>query len=105
MTIYAPQTPAARARRSRSVRVLAVLLLLAGAAVAGPQAFATDAPTAPVAVDSYTVSSGETLWDIAAALTAPGQDVRDTMSEIRHLNAMVGTDLAAGQQIYLPVAE
>ncbi|WP_062465531.1 LysM peptidoglycan-binding domain-containing protein [Demequina maris] len=103
MSIYAPQTAEAQARRTRTGRILAVLLLLVAAAVVGPQAFASDGPSEPVAVDVYTVGAGETLWDIAAALTSAGDDVRDAMVDIQHLNAMPDTALMAGEQIYLPV--
>ncbi|WP_062465054.1 LysM peptidoglycan-binding domain-containing protein [Demequina soli] len=103
MSIYAPQTGEARARRARAGRFLAVAMLLVAAAVIGPQAFAADGPAQPAAVDAYTVGAGETLWDIAAALTPAGDDVRDTVAQIQHLNAMPDTALAAGEQIYLPV--
>ncbi|WP_296664488.1 LysM peptidoglycan-binding domain-containing protein [Demequina sp.] len=105
MSIYAPQTKVARNRRARTGRILGVLLLLGGAAVVGPQAFASDGPVDPVEIDSYTVASGETLWSIAAALTPAGRDVRDTIGEIQHLNSMSGSGLVAGQQIYLPVVD
>ncbi len=104
MSIYAPQNPVARARRARTGRVLALVLALLGAAVIGPQAFATDGGSVePVAADTYTVGSGETLWGIAVSLTEPGADVRDTVVEIQQLNAMSGGDLRAGEQIYVPV--
>ncbi|WP_062522463.1 LysM peptidoglycan-binding domain-containing protein [Demequina silvatica] len=104
MSIYAPQTAEAQARRTRAGRVVAVLVLLVGAAILGPQAFASDGATEPAAVDVYAVGSGETLWDIAAARTEAGDDVRDTMADIQHLNAMSDTALIAGQQIYVPVS-
>jgi len=103
MSIYAPQNPVAQARRTRAGRVLAVIALLVGAAVLGPQAFASDGGGEPVPVDTYTVASGETLWEIASGLTPAGHDVRDTMREIQHLNSMPGTALDAGQQIYVPI--
>ncbi|BDZ61378.1 hypothetical protein Lsed01_01193 [Demequina sediminis] len=112
MSIYAPQNPVAKARRARTGRFLAVVSLLIGAAVIGPQAFASDgtgghgggAGGSEAAVDSYTVGSGETLWSIAAARTPAGHDVRDTLTEIQHLNAMSSTAVDAGEQIFLPVA-
>ncbi|MDN4483983.1 LysM peptidoglycan-binding domain-containing protein [Demequina lignilytica] len=105
MSIYAPQNPVARARRARTGRVLALVLAVLGAAVVGPQAFATEAgDVAPVVADTYTVGSGETLWGIAVSRTEPGEDVRDTVVEIQQLNAMSGGDLRAGDQIYVPVA-
>lgn len=104
MSIYAPQNPVARARRARTGRTLALVLAVLAAAVAGPQAFASDAGSvSPVVADTYTVGSGETLWGIAAGLTPAGGDVRDTVAEIQLLNAMVGGDLRAGEQLYVPV--
>ncbi|WP_062294350.1 LysM peptidoglycan-binding domain-containing protein [Demequina phytophila] len=103
MSIYAPQTVEARARRTRAGRVVGVLVLLVGAGILGPQAFASDGAAEPVAVDVYAVGAGETLWDIAAARTEPGDDVRDTVADIQHLNAMADTALVAGQQLYVPV--
>ncbi len=104
MSIYAPQNPVAQARRARTGRVIALVLAVMIAAIIGPQAFAAGTgPVEPVVADSYTVGSGETLWGIASALTAPGQDVRDTVAEIQRLNAMSGGDLLAGEQIYVPV--
>ena len=77
--------------------VLAVLaVLIGGRAVAG-------APTAPVPVDTYTVSTGETLWEIAAAYTAPHHDVRDTVGALIELNGLDGAALRAGEQILVPL--
>lgn len=104
MSIYAPQNPVARARRARTGRILALVLAVLAAAVVGPQAFASDAGSAaPVIADTYTVAAGESLWAIASGLTPAGGDVRDTVAEIQQLNAMVGGDLRAGEQIYVPV--
>ncbi len=105
MRIYAPQNPIARARRARTGRVVAVATLLIGAAVFGPQAIASQDAGAGVAVDTYTVASGETLWGIAAGLTPVGADVRDTLAQIQQLNEREHADLAAGEQIVVPVVE
>ena len=91
------------ARGRRVVRAAAVLLV-AGALLTGGRAVA-ETPAAPVAVDSYTVGSGETLWSIASAFTAPGEDVRETMDRLAELNGMAGSGLTAGQQILVPVGE
>jgi Tfp pilus assembly protein FimV len=79
-----------------------VAVLLAVAAVVGPQAFANDSTAAPVPLDTYTVGSGESLWSIAAGLTQPGADVRDMMDRIQALNAMQGSQLRAGEQLLIP---
>jgi Tfp pilus assembly protein FimV len=101
MKIYAPQDPASRAKRA-----LSVVVLLAVAVVVGPQAFANDsaddAQTQHVQADTYTVASGETLWDIAKSMTAPGVDVSETVDAIQKLNVMQSSQLRAGEQILLP---
>jgi len=97
MAIYAPRTRVARARRTVVVSVLLVF-----AAVVGPQAFANDSTAAPVQLDTYTVSAGESLWSIAADLTPEGGDVRDMMDRIQGLNAMQGSQLRAGEQLLIP---
>jgi hypothetical protein len=83
--------------------VRALALVVAGAALlTGGRAFA-DGAGAPVAVDTYTVGEGETLWSIAGAFTAPGEDVREVVDELTELNGMAGSALTAGDQILVPV--
>lgn len=103
MKIYAPQNPAARAKRATSVAVL-----LAVAVVVGPQAFANDAAADGAAqavhIDSYTVSFGDTLWAIARTITPANGDVRETVMEIQKLNVMESSALRAGEQLLLPTS-
>jgi len=102
MAIYAPKTRAAALKRARLRRTVVLSALIVGAAIVGPQAFATDESAGPVQLDTYTVGYGDTLWSIAADLTPEGRDVRDTMADIQKVNAMAGTQLEAGEQILLP---
>jgi Tfp pilus assembly protein FimV len=90
-------------RGRRVVRTLAVLLV-GGAVLTGGRAVA-EAPAASVAVDTYTVGDGETLWSIASAFTAPGEDVRETVDELAALNGMADSALTAGEQILVPVGD
>jgi Tfp pilus assembly protein FimV len=83
------------------VRTVAVVVA-AGALLTGGRAVA-EGPGAPVAVDTYTVGSGETLWSIAAAFAAPGEDVREVVDELSALNGITGSALTAGDQILVPV--
>ena len=99
MAIYAPNTRTMQVRRARLRRTAVLVVLIAAAAVFGPKAFAADGTGTPAPLDSYTVSSGETLWSIAANLTPEGRDVRDTMAEIKDVNAMSGSQLQVGEQI------
>jgi len=50
------------------------------------------------------VAPGETLWDIASRLTPTGEDVRDTMYDIKRLNALESSALGAGQRIRVPTS-
>lgn len=96
MSIHKVDTPAGRARRAAWVSVMAIAGI-----VAAPQAFA-DGPDKPVAQDTYTVISGESLWSIAGSLTPPGGDVHANVTAIRDLNDMDGSSLQAGEQILIP---
>ena len=96
----APLALTTRGRRALGLVGLAlivVVVLLGGRAVA-------DSPAEPIAVDTYTVSDGETLWAIAAAYTAPHEDVRDTVAELVELNGRASASLRAGEQILVPAS-
>lgn len=101
MKIYAPQNPAARAKRA-----VLVVVLLALAVVVGPQAFASssadDASGASVYAETYIVVPGDTLWAIASSMTSAGEDIQEVVSAIKRLNVMTSSTLRAGQEILLP---
>ncbi|MCB7137758.1 LysM peptidoglycan-binding domain-containing protein [Cellulosimicrobium marinum] len=79
---------------------LAVFLLVVrvGAAVAGQ-------PGEPVEVRVHVVAAGETLWEHASAVAAPGEDVRDVVARLAELNELSSTGLVAGQRLLLPVGD
>jgi nucleoid-associated protein YgaU len=79
--------------------VVLVVLLLANAVGA------REAGTGEVAVDhgSHLVVAGDTLWDIAAAHTAPGEDVRRVVYEIQRLNDLDGSVILPGQVLQVPL--
>lgn len=83
--------------------VLAVLALLVAAAwmLGGTAAAAGSAPAA-VPVTAVTVTSGETLWQIASSVTEPGRDVRDTIDLLVQMNGLDGVGLRVGQQLLVP---
>lgn len=58
----------------------------------------------PVPTEAYVVRSGDSLWAIAAPITAPGDDVRATIAEIVELNHLDGAGLVVGQELRLPLA-
>lgn len=87
--------------RGRRALVLLVMLLLVGLVLAG-RAVAAGASADAVAVQTYTVAPGETLWGIAARVAGPNEDVRDVVIQLKDLNRMGSADLRAGEQILLP---
>ncbi len=91
-------------RLTRRGRVVVFVLALASglAGMLGNQAANAGTAAPGVPVETYTVRSGETLWDIAVGLAEPGQDVRDVVDDLVALNHMPGSGLTAGQQILLP---
>ncbi|WP_249668987.1 LysM peptidoglycan-binding domain-containing protein [Cellulomonas hominis] len=87
-------------RRGRAVLVLLALLVVV-AGVMGGRAVA-DAPQQATEVTTHAVQSGETLWEIAADVAAPGEDVRDVVLRLQELNALADGSLQAGQVLLLP---
>lgn len=91
--------------RGRMVRSVAALLLAGGVAVGAGAWLGTavnagneyDGPTATVSV-----GAGQTLWQIASASAANGQDVRQVVEQIQVLNGLSTASLAVGQQLVVP---
>ena len=81
---------------------LALVLLLAGAVVA--RASDTGA-TPPVVAEEilHTVTSGETLWEIGTLYTDPGEDLRDTIHDIRDRNGLDDSLIRVGDVLRVPV--
>lgn len=90
--------------RRNMLRMVLVPVVVVGLAVLllGPQA---DAGSEPVPAVSHVVKAGETLWSIANAHTAPGEDVRRTVALIRSANGMQSGTVRAGATITIPVGE
>ncbi|MPV37069.1 LysM peptidoglycan-binding domain-containing protein [Georgenia subflava] len=89
----------------RGRRVLVVLALVIATAISvGIGAWIGTAGSSGSAgeVVTVTVAPGETLWTVAGAAAAPGDDVRDVIAEIAELNSLVGADIRAGQQLFVP---
>jgi nucleoid-associated protein YgaU len=80
---------------------LALVLLLAGAKAAS----ASDTPVlqAVTASVEHTVVVGDTLWDIATVYTDPGDDVRDTIYDIKAANGMPDSIVRTGQVLVIPL--
>jgi len=86
--------------RGRRVAALIVLLVVGVVLLAGRAAAADD--SGPLEVQSYTVATGDTLWEIASRVTTPGEDIRDVVLRLEELNRMSSVDLRAGEQILIP---
>ncbi|WP_164745216.1 LysM peptidoglycan-binding domain-containing protein [Georgenia faecalis] len=89
--------------RGRAVLAVGAFVLATMAAVlVGAWAGQLGADAAVVATERVTVGSGDTLWEIASVVAAPGQDVRDLVDQLVALNGLPSGDLRAGQQILVP---
>ena len=80
---------------------LALVLLLTGAVVAS----ANDGTVAPIVTAhiEHQVVLGDTLWDIAAEYTVPGDDVRDTIHDIKAANQLPSSVIVTGQILSIPL--
>lgn len=88
-------------RRGRLVVSLLIATVLVVVGLAGARTALAGDTAAPASVEQVTVLPGDTLWSIATAST-PGGDVRDTVAEIRELNALQSSTLVAGQELLVP---
>ena len=56
------------------------------------------------AYDEHLVVTGDTLWDIAAAYTPAGEDVRTTIFNIREANDLDTSVIIPGQVLRIPLS-
>jgi LysM repeat protein len=95
--------PVRLTRRGRIVlTVLFVAALLAVFTAFGPHSAATGEAGTPVPTRTVQVGEGDTLWEIASQVAAPGK-TREMVHQIEELNALPGPSLAEGQTIAVPV--
>ncbi|MFI2703290.1 LysM peptidoglycan-binding domain-containing protein [Cellulosimicrobium composti] len=97
------EAPLRLTRRGRVVLVLLAALVLVLAARVGVAV--ASGPGEPVEVRVHVVSSGETLWELAQGVAAPGEDLRDVVSGLVELNGLSSSGVQAGQKLLLPVEE
>lgn len=98
-----PSTSVRLTRRGRLVVTFVFLgMLLAALTVFGATSAATGEAGAPVPTRTVMVDEGDTLWNIAAEVAAPGE-VREMVHRIQELNALSEAGLDVGQRIAVPV--
>ncbi|MCJ7725825.1 MAG: LysM peptidoglycan-binding domain-containing protein [Acidimicrobiia bacterium] len=83
-----------------AIVVLMVLLLANAVGASG-----TEAAGDPVSYGSHQVVAGDTLWDIAADYTTPGEDVRRVVFDIQRLNDLEGSVILPGQVLRVPIPD
>ncbi len=74
-------------------------MLVASAIVYSLYTASADAGTAP---DSYTVASGDTLWQVATEHYPPSEDPRAAIEAIRQENGLEGYAIQPGMRLELP---
>ena len=87
--------------RGRLVLWLVAIVMIVGAVLVTSRA-AADGPQSAQQVERHVVQPGETMWQIAADVAAPGQDVRDVVFDLVRLNELPDAGLMAGQVIVVP---
>lgn len=92
-------------RRGRAVLtltflgVLLALMLTVGGSWATATLPGTGGTTEPVGV--VEVMPGDTLYDIASSVAAPGE-VREMVHRIQELNSLPGAEISVGQRLAVP---
>jgi LysM repeat protein len=89
-------------RQGRLLRTSLVCFIVVIGVVVGSRASA-DGPSVPAPADTYTVASGETLWEIASTLVSPGESTQSVVNRILQLNHMDSATIHPGDQILVPI--
>jgi hypothetical protein len=93
------RSPALRSGRvAKVVAAVAVTLAIVGGLGWLGQ---TASPGIPAETTVIRVGAGETVWDVARRV-APESDQRAVVERIRHLNGLIGSAIAPGQQLQVP---
>ena len=87
--------------RGRAVLLLLLVVIALVTSLASGAVSLAGTSTTAVPVRYVTVEAGQTLWTIAAEV-APRVDRRETIAQIRELNALASSAVQAGQQIAVP---
>ena len=84
--------------RSRAIAIAAIVTFLIVMLASN-----VGADAGPVKTVSHHVSSGETLWGLASALTPQGESVWVYISMLKELNNLESSNLQVDQVLLLPV--
>jgi LysM repeat protein len=82
--------------------ILISMLLFSGFAIVQSVASVTSPEPASLVETTMIVSSGDTLWEIAAEYAAEGSDIRKMVYSIKKRNNLTGSSLQAGQLLIIP---
>lgn len=80
--------------------VMVMVLACAGLGMLFPQVAHSD--MGDMALTTYTVRAGDTLWDYASRITPAGEDVSETVIMLMDLNDLDDVGLQIGQKIVVP---
>lgn len=108
--VAADCSPLRLTRRGRLLFVGLPLMLLAALLVTtlglfnSPATASTENPSTTTSNVSYTVRSGDTVWNVAGVI-ADGRDTRDVVQSIMDMNGLETSVIQVGQQILLPTED
>jgi len=94
-----------RRRLAGLLRFVVFLLLIFVAVWAGVRVAHAGTDGSVYTGHSYMVSSGDTLWSIAADEYGTGVDVRRAIYKIREVNRLDGSAVSPGDRLTLPYLE
>lgn len=83
---------------------VALLLLLTGVIAPASADDGLDEDAVTITSVYHEVVAGDTLWDIAAGFTPPGDDVRRTIHDIKVINDLGSSEIQVGQLLAIPVS-
>ena len=100
-----PSSRAGRRRLAGLLRFVVFLLLIFVAVWAGVRVAHAGTDPSVYTGHRYVVSSGDTLWSIAAGEYGADADVRRAIYKIRQVNHLDGSTVSPGERLTLPYLE
>ncbi|HLO04012.1 MAG TPA: LysM peptidoglycan-binding domain-containing protein [Symbiobacteriaceae bacterium] len=108
LTVVPPTTKTRRpigrkAARRRMVRLLLLASIILAVLFGAPKLVQTLTPAQDVPLTEHRVTSGESLWQIAAQYR-PESDPRQVIAQIKQINKLGESTLQPGQHLLIPEA-